>query len=118
MPQIEESAENWLLSKSAYFPSISAAMPRAEHKGTAPGEKRFQQGIIILEVVLEIGVLNQDVLPRSSHQTPPYGMSLPKRIILDNQFCTLMICVRDVKFTRPLRRVAFHTADPQFKIRD
>ena len=54
--KINKQAQAMLSGKLPHFPDIVSAMPGTECERRAPGDQRFQQSIVILQVVFQVGV--------------------------------------------------------------
>jgi hypothetical protein len=74
-----------------HLPDIAPAVPGTEHKRAAPGDQMFQQRVVILKVVFQVGILNQHIISGSRLQAGSHGMAFSARLFFQNQFHPRMV---------------------------
>ena len=67
----------------AHFPGVPvAAVTDAEHEGPAERPQGLEQHLVVVQVVLEIGVLNQHKVASDVRETRAYRVAFSARPIL------------------------------------
>ena len=84
MAEIHEEAQAMLAGEAPHLQNFPAAVPRAEHKGAAAADQLFEQGVVVLKVVFEVGVLDEDVITGGGVQAGADGVAFAARLVLEN----------------------------------
>ncbi len=73
-------------------------MPRADHEVLTVAQDRLNQAFIIVEVVFQVGILEQDHIPGCDLQPVSYRVSLAAWPVFQNQPHARMVAVRERQF--------------------
>jgi len=71
--------------KAADSPAIGSQVAAAQNEGGAPFDNRLQQQRMVADVVFEVGILDQDRIPRGHGHAGTDGVSLARRFGLEDQ---------------------------------
>src|SRR4029453_5979293 len=83
MSQVHDVAHYHLIGEMPHFPALSVhSVPGPQHERGPSGGQWLEQALVVVEVVFEIGVLNQDEVSRRVRQAASHGVALATRAIL------------------------------------
>src|SRR6185369_17191064 len=115
MADIQSKTEQALIGKLAHLPCF-AAMPGTENESFASVDQRFEQCIVILEIVFQVRILNQDEVSSRILKSSPHRMALAARLVFEDDFYSRMPLISSCNLMRSVGRIAFDNNDFDIQI--
>ncbi len=86
MPEVEERGQRRRVVELPDLPDASLRrVPGADDEVPAVGQKRRHEIVVVVDVVLEVGVLEQHDVAGARGEPGPHGVPLAARPLLQNQ---------------------------------